>query len=208
MDQLARETDERLVQLAREEGTRDTRPFEVLVRRHQGFVAANCRAITRSPADAEDLAQEVFVKAFFGLRRFEGRAQFRTWLQRIKVNHCLNHLRRTRGAVMVDLEDVTPETTASLRAASNPHIELQAAADRELIVGVLDTMTDTLRIPLMLRDADGLSYEEIAEQLGIGLSAVKMRIKRAREEFRERFAIVASGARPAAGAAASPTEPA
>jgi RNA polymerase sigma-70 factor, ECF subfamily len=63
-----------------------------------------------------------------------------------------------------------------------------------LIVSVLDAMTDTLRIPLMLRDADGLSYEEIADQLGVGLSAVKMRIKRAREEFRRRFA--AASARP------------
>ena len=67
-------------------------------------------------------------------------------------------------------------------------MEIQAAADREHIVAVLDGMADTLRIPLMLRDGDGQSYEEVADHLGIGLSAVKMRIKRARAEFRERFA--------------------
>lgn len=151
-------------------------------------MVANCRVITRSAADADDLAQDVFVKAFFGLRRFEGRAQFRTWLKRIKVNHCLNHLRKTRGAIMVDIDDVAPEDHGALRTPAAAPVEVQAAADREHIVSVLDAMADTLRIPLMLRDGDGQSYEEIANQLGIGLSAVKMRIKRARAEFRERFA--------------------
>jgi RNA polymerase sigma-70 factor (ECF subfamily) len=177
-----------LVALARLEGSGDTRAFEALVRRHQGFVVTNCRIITRSAADADDLAQDVFVKAFFGLRRFEGRAQFRTWLQRIKVNHCLNHLRKTRGAIMVDIDDVVPEDHDALRTPASAPMEVQAAADRARIVSVLDAMPDTLRIPLMLRDGDGQSYEEIAEQLGIGLSAVKMRIKRGREEFRQRFA--------------------
>ena len=64
---------------------------------------------------------------------------------------------------------------------------LQAADDRERMLEVLDAMSDALRLPLMLRDADGLSYDEIAAQLGISLSAVKMRIKRGREEFRRRF---------------------
>lgn len=185
---LDREPDDQLVALARADGSGDTRAFETLVQRHQGFVVANCRVITRSAADADDLAQEVFVKAFFGLRRFEGRAQFRTWLQRIKVNHCLNHLRKTRGAIMVDIDDVAPEDHGSLRTPATAPAEIQAAADRDHIVSVLDAMTDTLRIPLMLRDGDGQSYEEIANQLGIGLSAVKMRIKRARAEFRQRFA--------------------
>ena len=200
MNALDRESDDQLVELARAGGNGDTRPFETLVRRHQGFVVANCRVITRSAADAEDLAQEVFVKAFFGLRRFEGRAQFRTWLQRIKVNHCLNHLRKTRGAIMVDIDDVASEDHRAMRTPPTAHVELQALEDRERIVSVLDAMSDTLRIPLMLRDGDGQSYEEIAAQLGIGLSAVKMRIKRAREEFKERFA--RASPRPGASAGA------
>ena len=157
------------------------------MRRHQGHVVANCRVITRSSADAEDLAQDVFIKAFFGLRRFEGRSQFKTWLQRIKVNHCLNHLRKTRGAVLVDMEEPGLEAHPAMHRQSTVHESLQSGLDRERIVRALDGMSDTLRIPLMLRDGDGLSYEEIATELGIGLSAVKMRIKRGREEFRRRF---------------------
>jgi len=180
-------TDDDLVSLARAAGTRDTRPFTALVQRHQGFVVANCRAITRSPADAEDLAQEVFVKAFFALRHFEGRAAFRTWIGRIKVNHCLNHLRKMRGTVMVDIDQPEAQTHPGLAVQPTAHTEVASAADRQHIIAILDTMPDTLRIPLMLRDADGQSYEEIAARLAIGLSAVKMRIKRAREMFRERF---------------------
>ncbi|HQX83812.1 MAG TPA: sigma-70 family RNA polymerase sigma factor [Vicinamibacterales bacterium] len=187
MDSLDHESDDQLVNQARVEGGGDTRPFEELIRRHQGFVVANCRVITRSAADAEDLAQEVFVKAFFGLRRFEGRAQFRTWLKRIKVNHCLNHLRRIQGTVMIDIEDAG-EGHRAMHTPPSAHAALQAAAEHDRLMSVLDAMSDTLRIPLMLRDGDGLSYEDIAAELGLGLSAVKMRIKRAREDFRRRFA--------------------
>lgn len=181
------ESDDELVALAQTAGSHDQRPFEALVRRHQGHVVANCRVLTRSSADAEDLAQEVFLKAFFGLRRFEGRAQFRTWLQRMKVNHCLNHLRRTRGAVTVEVDDLEATGHESVRTPAAAERELEARSERERILVVLDSLPDTLRIPLMLRDGDGHSYDEIAETLGIGLSAVKMRIKRAREEFRARF---------------------
>ena len=191
--------DDELVEQARARGNGDTRPFEELVRRHQRFVVGNCRVILRSANDAEDLAQEVFVKAFFALRRFEGRSQFRTWLQRIKVNHCLNHLRKTRGTVTVDIEDVALEGHSGMQTAPNAEIELQTAGDRDQIMRVLDSMSDTLRIPLMLRDGDGQSYDEIAAHLGIGLSAVKMRIKRARTEFRRRFESATSRQRAADG---------
>lgn len=180
------DSDDDLVAKVKSDGESDSRPFEVLVRRHQGHVVANCRILTRSSADAEDLAQEVFVKAFFGLRRFEGRAQFRTWLQRIKVNHCLNYLRQQRKTT-VGIDDLTDGDQSKISSASTADVELVSALEREQIVAVLDSMADTVRVPLMLRDGDGLSYDEIASTLGISLSAVKMRIKRGREEFRERF---------------------
>lgn len=185
------DSDDDLVARAKSDGERDSRPFEVLVRRHQGHVVANCRILTRSAADAEDLAQEVFVKAFFGLRKFEGRSQFRTWVQRIKVNHCLNYLRKQRGA-SVSIDDLTGADEAKIRTSSNADVEFMSAIERAQIVTVLDSMADTVRVPLMLRDGDGLSYEEIASTLNISLSAVKMRIKRGREDFRQRFAALAA----------------
>lgn len=197
-------TDTQLVELLQADRAADTRAFDVLVRRHQQFVVANCRFLTRSSNDAEDLAQEVFVKAYFALQRFEGRSQFRGWLQRIKVNHCLNHLRKTRGTVMVDVDDETVADDPRLAAPARAHSDLESSEERARIARVLDAMSDTLRIPLILRDADGLSYDEIAAQLGLKLSAVKMRIKRGREEFRRLMAAGGDRAPDASAAVLAP----
>lgn len=175
--------DEELVEASRRSPSGDMRAFEHLVERHQGRVLANCRYLTGSPSDAEDLAQEVFVKAYFGLARFEGRAKFSTWIRRIKVNHCLNHMRRMR-APLVSLEESGVADQKELRVRPEAERNVHALEQRRRIGETLDALSEALRVPLILRDADGLSYQEIAEHLGIGLSAVKMRIKRAREEFR------------------------
>lgn len=189
--------DESLVREALQAADGDTHAFAELVRRHQAAVLANCRYLTRSPDDAEDLAQEVFVKAFFKLESFEERARFGTWLQRIKVNHCLNFLRGRKGRAFVDANE--PDVEPELRAPDDPSADADAALLRERIRAVLDSLPDSLRVPLVLCDVDGLTYKEIQDQLGLGLSAVKMRIARGREEFRRRWQRieVARAARPA-----------
>lgn len=166
----------------------DLRAFEGLVALYQKRVVANCRHMTRDANVAEDLAQEVFVKAFFGIRRFEGRSSFRHWLQRIKINHCLTHIKkRSSAGEHVDVEDPGVQGEPELQVAPQAQRLAEQKSDREAIREVLDKMSDTLRIPLVLRDMDGFSYEEVAETLGISLSATKMRIKRARTEFRARY---------------------
>ena len=176
-------TDEQLVERAQTALEGDLRAFEELVERHTRKVVTNCRHLTRAPADAEDLAQEVFVKAFFALKKFRGGSTFRTWLQRIKVNHCLDHLRRREGKVHTDIEDLHTEPSEPPAAE-----RWEVTHDkRQRIEQVLDLLSDTLRVPLIMRDMDGYSYQEIADALGVGLSAVKMRIKRAREEFRRLY---------------------
>jgi len=169
------------------------RAFDQLVLRHQRGVLANCRHLSRSAADAEDLAQEVFVKAYFALARFEGRSSFRTWINRIKINHCLNHLKKKETRIFVDMEDEKLARVPGQQVEAEGERLEQARDQRRLIREVLDAMSDTLRIPLILRDYDKLSYQEIAEQLELKLSAVKMRIKRARETFRELYAIAERG---------------
>jgi len=180
-------SDEELVELARSAGEGDLRPFDRLVERHRGRVLANCRYLTRAAADSEDLAQEVFLKAFFALERFEGRSSFTTWLQRIKINHCLNYLDKQRRRPSVDIDDEQLHGRNELRVEPMAQRRMEALSQRERIAFILDSLSETLRVPLILRDADGASYGEIAERLDISLSAVKMRIKRAREEFRTRW---------------------
>jgi RNA polymerase sigma-70 factor, ECF subfamily len=181
------DSDEELLQQAREAPEGDLRAFEKLVLRYQRRVVGNCRYITRDPNNAEDLAQEVLVKVFFGLRGFEGRSSFGSWLQRIKINHCLNYLKKQGGRSYVGVEEREVEEFDQLQVQATAEQQAGVIGDRQLISEVLDSMSNTLRIPLVLCDMDELSYEEVAQSLRISLSAAKMRIKRAREEFRERF---------------------
>lgn len=179
--------DSDLVEAAREALPGDSHAFDELVRRHEGHVRANCRFIVRNPETAEDLAQEVFVKAYFSLRGFEGRASFRTWIRRIKVNHCLNHRERQEKRREVGLDDPIAVDHERLRVESTAEEGLEKSETRAAIAAILDLMPDTLRIPLVLRDMDGFTYQEIAAALQINLSAVKMRIARGRKMFRDQW---------------------
>jgi RNA polymerase sigma-70 factor, ECF subfamily len=179
--------DEELLQQARTAPEGDLRAFEKLIVRYQRRVVANCRYITRDPNNAEDLAQEVLVKAYFGLRNFEGRSSFSGWLQRIKINHCLNHLKKQAGRSYVGIEEPEAEELTELQVPVSAEHMAESISDRQLTSVVLDSLSSSLRIALVLCDMDGLSYEEVAKSLGISLSAAKMRIKRAREEFRVKF---------------------
>lgn len=189
--------EQELLESARRAGEGDYRAFEQLVRRYQKKVIANCRFLTHSPDSAEDLAQEVFVKAYFGLARYEGRSAFSTWLQRIKINHCFNYLKKQRGKTFVDIEDIQTRTPVELVRQPEAERALISAGQRERIVQILDAMPDSLRIAVILRDMDQMSYEEVAGAMGISLAAVKMRIKRGREEFRRRFRELNGGLDPA-----------
>ena len=193
MDVDATVSDDELVTQARDASRDELDAFEALVQRYQERVLGNCRYLSGSPADAEDLAQEVFVKMFFGLARFEGRSTFKTWLWRIKVNHCLNFLQRRRTERTVDVEAPGLDRNPALQSAPAAERTLAAEDDRQRIDQALDQLSETLRVPLLLRDLDGLSYQEIAEHLGLSLSAVKMRIKRGREEFRRCYADTGDG---------------
>lgn len=189
-----------LLQAAQSAPEGDLRAFEQLIELYQKRILADCRFLTRDENNSEDLAQEVFVKAYFALRTFEGRSTFRHWLQRIKVNHCLNFLKRRHGRDLLSIEEEGMEAQEQLQVPAAAERILDDEARRQRIAGVLNALPATLRVPLVMCDMDELSYDEIAHRLGLGLSAVKMRIKRAREQFRLRYALEEA-------AAAGRTEP-
>jgi len=178
-----------LLERARAAPEGDLRAFEQLVQQYQKRILADCRYMTRDETISEDLAQEVFVKAYFGLERFEGRSSFRHWLQRIKVHHCLNYIKKQEGKTGVSIDEGTAEEHGELQVSPTADRNLESMSQRQRITNILDSMPATLRIPLIMRDMDELSYEEVASSLRIGLSAAKMRIKRAREEFRRRYEV-------------------
>lgn len=173
-----------LVDRARRAPSGDTRAFDELVARHRGRVVANCRYLT-SGGDAEDLAQEVLVKAYFSLKKYEQRSKFSTWLYRIKVNHCLNHRRSERRHAGDVAIDDAPADAPPLTVAPEADAALDREADVARVRAAVAGLNDTLRLPLVMRELDEMSYDEIATALGLSLSAVKMRILRARQELRD-----------------------
>ncbi len=103
------------------------------------------------------------------------------------MNHCFTRLKSRQERAHVEVEaDAAPDEPA-LQVPPVAERRLQLEDERQRIADALAAMNDTLRVPLVLRDADDLSYQEIAEQLGIGVSAAKMRVKRGREAFRAAY---------------------
>ena len=168
--------DEELVERARKRGATDDRPFTILFERHQPLVWRVCYRFTGNTADAEDLLQEVFIKAYHNLRGFERRSTFRTWLYQIAINTCRNELRSRKRrpisieAHMDDLELV--DLTANPAASASLDFEAVAAAIMEL--------REEDREILLMRDMDERPFADIAQTLGVQVSAAKMRVQRAR----------------------------
>ncbi len=164
------EADDRLLVGAARRG--DLEAFDVLVRRHQAPVYRLALRMLGSEADAEDAAQEAFVQAWRSLERFRGDSAFATWMYRIVTNRCLNALAARRP--VEGLTDRYPEPAGDPAEVAERRARLRAVAD-----GVL-TLPPEQRAALVLREFQGLSYEEVAQVLGVSLAAVKGRIHRAR----------------------------
>jgi RNA polymerase sigma-70 factor (ECF subfamily) len=154
--------------------------FEQLVDRHRSVVVRVAARIV-GPAEAEDVSQDAFLRAFHRLEHFRGEAPFRAWLLRITHNAALDHLER-RGP-----EPVDPETfDASKQSPSRPPAEQLEVRERiERLERKLRGLSHQHRVVLVLRDAEGLSYEEIADITDTPLGTVKGRLHRARREFVE-----------------------
>jgi RNA polymerase sigma-70 factor, ECF subfamily len=153
--------------------------FAELVRRHQGRVYRVAVRMLGSDADAQDAAQETFVAAWRALPRFRGDSAVATWLYRIVTNRCLNRLASRRPEPPVDERHPAGE-------AWDPAMVVEQRARMDAISAAVASLPDEQRAALVLRDYEGLSYEEIAEVLRIGVGAVKSRIHRARGDVLKR----------------------
>ena len=175
----------------------ETGAFEALVRRYQGWVFTLALRMVGDRAEAEDLAQDVFLKAYRGLRGFKGASRFSTWLYAIASHHCLNHLkaRGRRGGLPRRGRD-NPATGDDLPAlvdrlpdgAPQADALLERADLARIIQAEMAHLTEEHRMVLILRDIQGLSYEEIARTLGVELGTVRSRLHRARMEMKARLA--------------------
>lgn len=180
---LAEISDDELVALCLKQGSKNDQLIEELFNRYQNVVWRVCYSFMRNSQDAEDLTQEVFLRVYRNLSKFEGRSSLKTWIYRIAINTCQNEIRRLKRRPQ--LADTDMQTVAEfLPAATTTEKEWQKIN----LHGQLATAFSQLRPEefdiLTLRDVEERPYSEIAELLSINLSAAKMRAKRARESLK------------------------
>jgi RNA polymerase sigma-70 factor (ECF subfamily) len=160
----------------------DLAAFEQLVRRHQRYVFNVAYRVLGDTAEAEDVTQEAFVRAWKGLPGFRGRAQFTTWLYRIAHNLCLNRLPglRRQLAQIEPLEDLLSDPSPS------PSESLEIRDRLSFVHAEIERMPEKYRLVLSLRYLQHLSYDEIASVLELPMGTVKTHIYRARQMLADR----------------------
>ena len=157
--------------------------FEELVRVTYADTYTLAYRLTGDEEDARDVVQESYLRAFRGLKRFRGDAQFTTWLYRITANAAYTHVQKRRHHRTSPLDDA--HDPAETRLESSPEIVADSTAGLEELAHALNRLPDTLRQVIVLKDVYGLSHETIADETGISVAAAKVRLHRARKRLRD-----------------------
>jgi len=188
------QSDLSLVQLAQRG---DAGAFDALVRRYQHKVVKLVLRYVRDPAEAEDIAQEAFIKAYRALPRFRGDSAFYTWLYRIAINTAKNVLAsRGRSPIRYEVDrsdDDDYDVVANLKDAATPEALALTEEIRSTVTAAIDALPEDLRTAIQLRELEGLSYEEIAAAMECPVGTVRSRIFRAREAIDARLRDVFDG---------------
>jgi len=164
----------------------DKQAFGLLVTKYQRKLARLLSRLIRDPAEVEDVTQETFIKAYRALPSFRGDSAFYTWLYRIGVNAAKNYLmsqgRRAPTSTEFDSEEAeTFDSGELLRDMNTPEHLMATRQIGDTVNQAMDALPEELRTAIMLRELDGLSYEEIAEVMGCPIGTVRSRLFRARE---------------------------
>lgn len=178
-----REIDQLLVERAQ---SGDKQAFDVLVSKYQRKLARLLSRYVRDAAEVEDVTQEAFIKAFRALPSFRGDSAFYTWLYRIGINTAKNYLVSQGRRAPTSTEFTSDEAEGfddgeQLRDINTPENLLLSKQVGETVNAAIDELPEELRTAIVLREIDGLSYEEIAQTMGCPIGTVRSRIFRARE---------------------------
>jgi RNA polymerase sigma-70 factor, ECF subfamily len=176
----------------------DKSAFDLLVRKYQHKVVKLVLRYVRNPAEAEDIAQEAFIKAYRALPQFRGDSAFYTWMYRIAINTAKNSLAsRDRSPIAYDLDLTDPEESHSVQTKLQDPDTPEGMALTEEIRGIVNSaiegLPEELKTAIVLRELDGLSYEEIAAAMDCPVGTVRSRIFRAREAIDKRLREVFEG---------------
>ena len=169
----------------------DKRAFDLLVRKYQHKIVGLVSRYANNHAEAEDIAQDAFVRAWRAIGSFRGDSAFYTWMYKIAVNTAKNHLvaqGRRPPADDIDAEDaVFVSGSDRMQETATPERELMRQQVEQTVFGAVQALPEELRTAITLREVDGLSYEEIAEAMQCPIGTVRSRIFRAREAIDEKL---------------------
>lgn len=184
-----READQALVERVQ---SGDQQAFGLLVSKYQRKLLRLISRLVRDPAEAEDVAQEAFIKAYRALPNFRGESAFYTWLYRIGVNTAKNWLvangRRAPTSTELDSEEAESYAEGELlRDADTPERLLMSRQIADTVNAAVEKLPEDLRTAITMREIDGMSYEEIAEAMDCPIGTVRSRIFRAREAIAEKL---------------------
>ncbi|MEA4924896.1 MAG: sigma-70 family RNA polymerase sigma factor [Syntrophomonadaceae bacterium] len=168
----------------------DLSAFEKIVLVFQDKVYSHCLYLTGNSDDAQDLAQDVFVQSFKGIRSFRREADFGTWLHRIAVNLWINLCRRNKKATVISIDEALTTSQGELlrELAASDDSPLEQIERREfsgMVNQALNRLAPEYRTVLVLRDMEGYNYDEIASLLDCSLGTVKSRINRGRKSLKK-----------------------
>ncbi len=166
----------------------DLKAYDELVRRYQERIYATVYHMTANHEDANDLAQEAFIKAFHALKTFKGGSSFYTWIYRIAVNKTINFLKQRKHKPQMSLDDLDfnaehdPDLVA-LVSEKTPRRDVGLAELQEKLNAALQRLSEPHRLVVTLHDVQGLSHEEIAKIMGCNLGTVRSRLFYARQQL-------------------------
>ena len=184
-----REVDQQLVERVQRG---DKQAFGLLVAKYQRKLARLLSRLIRDPDEVEDVAQEAFIKAYRALPTFRGESAFYTWLYRIGINTAKNHLvakgRRALTSTEFDADEAESfEDAEHLHDINTPERLLQSKQIGQTVNSAMEALPEELRNAIVLREIEGLSYEEIAAEMNCPIGTVRSRIFRAREAVAEKL---------------------
>jgi len=164
----------------------DISAFEEILRKHQEKIYNLCHRMLGNAHDAEDAAQDVFVKAYQNLNRFKPEASLLTWLYRIAINTCIDYRRKPFfESLFKTSKEGDVFAVDQLSDSPSPDRLYESKQINDAIQLALSRLSAKLRVAIVLKEIEGLSYEEIAEVLDVSIGTVKSRISRAREDLKE-----------------------
>ncbi len=175
--------DEETLVVRAQEG--DVRAFEALARRHQAALYRVAVRVMGDAAEAEDALQESLLDAWRRIDRFRGDSAFSTWMYRVVTNRCLAMLRRRRPVPVDEADPALGGAVAQARPPASPERAAELDAELGALGGALADLPGDLRVCWVLRELEGLGYEEIAAVTGVGETTVRGRIHRARTRLAE-----------------------